>query len=56
MDEVQVDFMIQKYKDNGELISEDPALLMLKHWPSCKKYKENSDSLKGLEQLVSVTL
>lgn len=29
MDEVQVDFMIQKYKDNGELISEDPALLML---------------------------
>lgn len=54
MDEVQVDFMIQKYKDNGELISEDPALLMLKHWPNCKKYKENS--LKGLEQLVSVTL
>ena len=54
MDEVRVERLIQKYKDYGELVSEDPALLMLKKWPASKRYKDNSDRLPGLEQLVSV--
>ena len=52
MDEVTVERLIQKYKDNGELDSEDPALVMLKTWPTSKRYKGNPDKLLGLEQLV----
>lgn len=52
MDEVQVERLIQTYKDNGELDSEDPALLMLKIWPSSKQYKDNPEKLQGLEELV----
>ena len=52
MDEVRVERLIQKYKDNGELASEDPALVMLKQWPAYKQYKDNSDKLPGLEQQV----
>ena len=54
MDEVRVERLIQKYKDNGELDSEDPALVMLKKWPSSKQYQCNSDRLPGLEQLVCI--
>ena len=52
MNEVRVQRLIQKYKDNGELDSEDPALVMLKTWPTSKRYKGNPDKLLGLEQLV----
>ena len=52
MNEVRVQRLIQKYKDNGELESEDPALVMLKTWPTSKRYKDNPDKLLGLEQLV----
>ena len=52
MDEVRVERLIQKYKDNGELVSEDPALVMLKKWPASKQYQDNSDRLPGLEKLV----
>ena len=52
MDEVHVERLIQKYKDNGELDSEDPALLILKRWPACEQYKDNPDKLPGLEQQV----
>ena len=52
MDEVRVERLIQKYKDNGEVTSEDPALVMLKKWPASKQYQDNSDRLPGLEQLV----
>ena len=52
MNEVRVQRLIQKYKDNGELDSEDPALVMLKTWPTSKRYKGNADKLLGLEQLV----
>ena len=53
MDEVRVERLIQKYKDNGELVSEDPALVMLKKWPTSKQYQDNSDRLPhGLEKLV----
>ena len=52
MNEVRVQRLIQKYKDNGELESEDPALVMLKTWPTSKRYKGNPDKLLGLEQLV----
>ena len=52
MDEVRVERLIQKYKDSGELVSEDPALLMLKKWPMSKHYKDNPDRLPSLEQLV----
>ena len=57
MDEVRVQRLIQKYKDNlnGELASEDPALVMLKKWPASKQYQDNSDRLPGLEQLVCIT-
>lgn len=51
MDQVTVERLIQKYKDNGELDDEDPALLMLKLWPAYQ-YKVNSDKLSGLEQKV----
>ena len=51
MDEVRVERLVQKYKDNGEL-GDDPALLMLKRWPMAKQYKENTDRLPSLEQLV----
>jgi len=54
MDEVRVERLIQKYKDNGELVSEDPALVMLKTWPASKRYQDNSDRLPGLEKLVCV--
>ena len=54
MDEVRVERLIQKYKDNGELASEDPALVMLKKWPASKQYQSNSDQLPGLEQLVCI--
>ena len=52
MNEVRVQRLIQKYKDNGELDSEDPALVMLKTWPTSKRYKDNPDKPLGLEQLV----
>ena len=52
MDEVHVEKLIWKYKDSGELDSEDPALLMLKKWPASEQYKDNPDELRGLEQLV----
>ena len=52
MDEVHVEKLIWKYKDSGELDSEDPALLMLKKWPASEQYKDNPDKLRGLEQLV----
>ena len=54
MDEVRVERLIQKYKDNGELVNQDPALVMLKKWPSLKQYQLNSDRLPGLEQLVCI--
>ena len=54
MDEVRVERLIQKYKDSGELVSEDPALVMLKKWPALKRYQDNSDRLPGLEQLVCI--
>ena len=54
MDEVQVERLIQKYKDNGEVDNEDPALVMLKMWPASRQYKDNSDKLTGLEQLVCI--
>ena len=52
MDEVTVERLIQKYKDNGELDREDPALLMLKAWPASRKYKSNPNKLPDLEQVV----
>ena len=52
MDEVHVERLIQKYKDRGEFVSEDPALVMLKQWPASKQYKDNPEKLPGLEQLV----
>ena len=52
MDEVRVERLIQKFKHNGELASEDPALVMLKKWPTSKQYQDNSDRLPGLEKLV----
>ena len=52
MDEVQVERLIQEYKDSGELDSEDPALLMLKKWPTSVYYKDDPEKLRGLEQLV----
>lgn len=53
MDEVHVEKLIWKYKDSGELDSEDPALLMLKKWPASEQYKDNPDKLRGLEQLIN---
>ena len=52
MDEVRVERLIQKFKENGELVSEDPALVMLKKWPTSKQYQNNLDRLPGLEKLV----
>lgn len=37
-----------------KLENEDPALLLLKQWPECKKYKDNPEKLAGLEQKVYV--
>ena len=45
---------IQRFRDNGELENEDPALLLLKQWLECKKYKDNPEKLAGLEQKVYV--
>lgn len=56
MDAVGVERLIQSFKDNGELDHEDPALLLLKQWPECKKYKDNPEKLPGLEQKVSKLL
>ncbi|PFX13146.1 hypothetical protein AWC38_SpisGene22797 [Stylophora pistillata] len=53
MDQVHVERLIQKYKDGGELSSEDPALLMLKKWPVSKQLKDNPDKLLGLEQQIN---
>lgn len=52
MDEVQVEQLIQNYKVNGEILGEDPALEMLKIWPTSKQYKDNPDKLPSLEKLV----
>ena len=52
INEVRVERIIQNYKDNGELDSEDPALVMLKQWPASKQYKDRPDKLPGLEKLV----
>ena len=30
-----------------KLENEDPALLLLKQWPECKKYKENPENLQA---------
>ena len=54
MDEVRVERLIQNYKDSDGLVSEDPALVMLKKWPTSKQYQDNSDRLPGLEQLVCI--
>lgn len=52
MNEVQVEGMIQRYRDNGELDSEDPALIMLKQWPLSERFKNEPDKLASLEKLV----
>ena len=52
MHEVYVEKLIEKYKDDGELNSEDPALVMLKTWPTFRQYKDKSDKLPGLQRLV----
>ena len=49
---MQIENLIQEYKDNGEQEGEDPALLMLKLWPASSQYKDNSDQLQGLGQKV----
>ena len=54
MDAVSVERLIQRFRDNGELEIEDPALLLLKQWPECKKYKDNPEKLASLEQKVYV--
>ena len=54
MDAVSVERLIQRFRDNGELENEDPALLLLKQWPECKKYKDNPEKLAGLEQKVYI--
>ncbi|XP_022805191.1 uncharacterized protein LOC111342382 [Stylophora pistillata] len=56
MDEVLLERLIQKYKANGGLDREDPALLMLKIWPASKQYKDSPEKLPGLEQLISLLL
>ncbi|XP_022807164.1 uncharacterized protein LOC111344217 [Stylophora pistillata] len=53
VDEVRVERLIQSYKVNGKLDGEDPALVMLKHWPASKQYKDKPDKLPGLEKLVN---
>ncbi|RMX51333.1 hypothetical protein pdam_00021892 [Pocillopora damicornis] len=53
MDEVRVEKLIQKYKDDGELDSEDPALMMLKQWPNSERYKNSPEKLPGLERLIN---
>lgn len=52
MDEERVERLIQRFKGSGELIDEDPALVMLKKWPVSKQYRENPERLPGLEQSV----
>lgn len=52
MNEVQVEGMIQRYRDNGELDSEDPAMIMLKQWPLSERFKNEPDKLASLEKLV----
>ena len=52
IDEVHVARLIKTYKDNGELNSEDPALLMLKQWPASRHYKNCPDTLPSLAQMV----
>lgn len=52
MHEVYVEKLIEKYKDDGELNSEDPALVMLKTWPTFRQYKDKPDKLPGLQRLV----
>ena len=52
LDEVYVERLIQKYRDDGELNSEDPALVMLKTWPTSRQYKDKPDKLPGLQRLV----
>ncbi|CAH3156923.1 unnamed protein product, partial [Pocillopora meandrina] len=53
MDEVQVEQLIQNYKVNGEILGEDPALVMLKIWPTSKQYKDNPDKPPSLEKLIN---
>ena len=54
MDEVQVERLIQRFKESGEMACGNPALLMLKKWPVSKKYNDNPDKLPGLEQKVYI--
>lgn len=54
MDNVCVECMIQKYKESGQVVNEDPALLMLKQWPASRQYRDNPEDLPGLEQMVCV--
>ncbi|XP_066015450.1 uncharacterized protein [Pocillopora verrucosa] len=53
MAEVRVGKIIQNYMDNGEVESEDPALVMLKQWPVSKQYKDYPEKLPGLEKLIN---
>ncbi|PFX11648.1 hypothetical protein AWC38_SpisGene24538 [Stylophora pistillata] len=53
MDEVRVEKLIKKFKDSGEMGSEDPALVMLKRWPATEQYRNNPDKNRGLEQLIN---
>ncbi|XP_066015291.1 uncharacterized protein [Pocillopora verrucosa] len=53
MDEVQVERLIQRFKESGEIACGNPALLMLKKWPVSKKYNDNPDKLPGLEQKIN---
>lgn len=53
VDEVRVDRLIKKYKDHGELATQDPTLLMLKRWPKAEHYQDNLDRLPSLEQLIN---
>ena len=52
MDEVRVGRLIDKWKSNGQLDTEDPLLVILKNWPNSRKYKGRPELLPGLEQQV----
>ena len=47
MDAVSVERLIQRFRDNGELENEDPALLLLKQWPGVKSTKKTLKSLQA---------
>ncbi|XP_048582080.1 uncharacterized protein LOC5507682 [Nematostella vectensis] len=53
MDEVRVEQLVEKYESSGNKLSEIPLLVLLKRWPTKRKYRDSPSLLAALEHQIN---